>query len=206
MISYLSETAIRQAAEDLLAEHRMLDQMPVNVELLVEQRLEIEIVPIPGFQVQFGLEGMLSQDLTRISVDERVMENVAPRYRFTLAHELGHYVLHGDAIRTHLKNPGDEPLMLWETLNSTEYKRAEWQANTFASSILMPASHLQDVFSEIEARLATVDKTFEDLDDLSKMKALRSKVDLFGVSADALRIRLIRENLIESFENPEKAS
>lgn len=203
MIRFLTESSIIQSAELLLKEQKMLSTLPIDVEGLVERKLGIEIVPISGFQSLYGVDGMLSQDLTRISVDERVMVNVAPRYRFTLAHEVGHYYLHGDAIREHLDNPGDAELMLWEVLGDEDYKRAEFQANCFASALLMPTSHVQALFDQIQRALAQHGRNFDDLDDYAKVKVLRSNLDSFCVSADALRIRLIREGLVQPFDNPE---
>lgn len=204
VIKYLTETTVRQKAEALLEEHGHQHVLPVPVELLVERDLGIEIIPIPGFQDRFGIEGVLSQDLTRISVDEGVMLNVAPRYRFTLAHELGHLILHESEIREHLEGATDDHLMLWETLTETEYKRAEWQANEFARALLMPSEMVQRVFNEICDALHEQKLTFESLDDNSKMKVIRAKTSTFAVSADALRVTLIKEALIEDFENPER--
>ena len=53
------------------------------------------------------------------------------RDRFTVAHELGHYVLHSDQ--------GKRPLMAQRS-GST---RAEWEANWFAASLLMPSKEFK---------------------------------------------------------------
>jgi hypothetical protein len=205
MIPFLAESAVRQAAETLLNTHGMLGSVPVDVERLVELKLGLEIVPIPGLRERFGIDGMLSQDLARISVDERVMQNITPRYRFTLAHELGHYSLHSGPIRAHLEVPSDKPLMLWETLSDADYRRAEIQANKFASSLLMPSANIQNTFVLIEEMLSKRDTSFDKLGDYMKMNVLRSQTETFGVSVDALRIRLIGEGLIGNFDNPDKA-
>ncbi len=52
------------------------------------------------------------------------------RDRFTLAHELGHYLLH-DARSISLARLG-------ETKNVQAYRNPEWQADTFAAELLMP--------------------------------------------------------------------
>ena len=60
------------------------------------------------------------------------------RQRFTLAHELAHYVLHRDQITEVIDNPmfrADE-----HTMNSTE----EHRANQLAANILMPASKINE--------------------------------------------------------------
>ena len=51
------------------------------------------------------------------------------RDRFTLAHEVGHYLFHSDqAMLQRVESGMETPI----------YRSPEWQANTFASKILMP--------------------------------------------------------------------
>lgn len=53
------------------------------------------------------------------------------RDRFTLAHELGHYLLHNDVI-TKLARTNDEKHKV-----TPHYCKVEWQANTFAGELLV---------------------------------------------------------------------
>lgn len=76
------------------------------------------------------------------------------RDRFTLAHELGHLFLHrGIAFARAMDG------------STKIYQNSEWQANTFASALLIDEGHLRQCRS---------------LDDV---------VDRFGVSLDAARVR-----------------
>lgn len=63
------------------------------------------------------------------------------RDRFTLAHELGHLLLHS--------NPG-YARTLRESSSVKPYKSSEWQANTFAASLLMPIEFLQRTQNALE--------------------------------------------------------
>lgn len=51
------------------------------------------------------------------------------RHRFTIAHELGHYILHRNGVKM---------CRIAEKESIAAYLDPEWQANTFASAILMP--------------------------------------------------------------------
>ncbi len=51
------------------------------------------------------------------------------RHRFTIAHELGHYFLHKDGVKL---------CRIEENAKMVSYIDPEWQANTFASALLMP--------------------------------------------------------------------
>lgn len=201
-VPILSNPTIGERAAELLRDHGIEAELPVDIELLVE-RDNIDIVPLPSLRVR-GVDGFLSQDRKTIYVDADVQRNIATRYRFTLAHELGHSVLHGEIIDEHLSAVGDKPQMFWELLSEEEYSHAERQANVFAAAILMPAHHLEDRFRAVSELLAGSNKTFDELDPFAKMKVLRAMSSDFVVSPDALRIRLIREGLVSDFDNPEK--
>ncbi len=54
------------------------------------------IIPIPGLKAEVGVDAFLASDLGSISVDEDVMTHFEFRYRFSLAHELGHHWIHDD--------------------------------------------------------------------------------------------------------------
>jgi len=59
----------------------------------------IDIVPMPGLHALIETDGFITSDLREIFVDEFVYQSRLGRYRFTLAHELGHSVLHRDVFR-----------------------------------------------------------------------------------------------------------
>ena len=72
----------------------------------------------------------------KMEVDEDVCIaacNGDKRHRFTIAHELGHYFLHGDKIAFNRVPPG-------RIIKA--YEDPEWQANTFASYLLVSPSSI----------------------------------------------------------------
>lgn len=91
----LSEAEIQARAEALLEEHHPSRAAPIPVEAIVEFGLRLDLVPVPGLVEARGINGYLSSDRSPIFVDEHLFRNVETRYRFTLAHEVGHLVLHG---------------------------------------------------------------------------------------------------------------
>nr|WP_300187100.1 ImmA/IrrE family metallo-endopeptidase [uncultured Agathobaculum sp.] len=67
------------------------------------------------------------------------------RDRFTLAHELGHYFMHRDV---------DLALSRINDRHSVPaYCNSEWQANTFASALLMPDHIIKDMWPNQIARI-----------------------------------------------------
>jgi Zn-dependent peptidase ImmA (M78 family) len=68
------------------------------------------------------------------------------RERFTLAHELGHYLLgHGKYLVREKYDVDDES----DFIVNVEIKRLEWQANYFAASLLLPEKNFNKQFCQI---------------------------------------------------------
>ena len=91
--------------------------------------LEVEIVQDEELQDNYAEYHPLSNTLLiRESVYDGAC-NDNGRDRFTLAHEVGHYLFHSDqAMLQRVESGMETPI----------YRSPEWQANTFASKILMP--------------------------------------------------------------------
>ena len=73
------------------------------------------------------------------------------RQRFTVAHELGHYFLHRDH--------GDfvDKALFRKELQSD---RREYEANSFASRLLMPADDFKDVSAQFNSNVEQIAKQF----------------------------------------------
>jgi len=105
------------------------------------------------------------------------------RKRFTIAHELGHYLLHeGELVHFDAERPGFR-VNLRSDSSSGEMER---EANLFAAEILMPAR-----FLERDTRIQRMD-LFED-----KAGILKNVADDYGVSVQALTYRLANLGLID---------
>ena len=94
-----------QAVESLRREHESLrtGHLPVDVFSLVELDLKLDVIPFDDLAAKYKVEAALKVDGTGIYVDAEtyVLLEKGPvwklkRLRFSLAHEVGHYVLHRD--------------------------------------------------------------------------------------------------------------
>jgi len=95
------------------------------------------------------------------------------RQRFTIAHELGHYVLHKESKPIFVDK--SEKIMYRDVDSSTGEFRREREANAFAASLLMPKSFIQSL----------IKKAPKKTDDI--VTYLASK---FKVSEQAMNFRL----------------
>lgn len=77
------------------------------------------------------------------------------RDRFTVAHEIGHYVLH--YLWPKQKNPAFPDRVVAYRKGSD---RIEWEANWFAAALLMPSSEFETFFNESGGDISAVARRF----------------------------------------------
>ncbi len=111
----------------------------------------IDIVPVPELQKNFDVDAFISWDRTEIRVDGYIYDYRINRYRFSLAHEIGHVVLHPKI----WENTSLSAIGEWKTamvsIDPTEYGFLEYHANQFAGLVLVPPEILrQSVERELE--------------------------------------------------------
>ena len=136
----LGKDEIIQRVEELLDE--CWDGVfPVDVEAVCDY-LGVAIVPVVGLQIEFGVEAFIAADFETIYVDNAGFQEENNRYRFSVAHELGHLVLHRDYFSSRVES-FDE----WVSLVSGGCNYAEFQANYFAGSLLAPEEELAGVLN-----------------------------------------------------------
>jgi Zn-dependent peptidase ImmA (M78 family) len=153
-----------------LLEENGIKEAPVSVSQIAKAKgARIFVDALDG-----DLSGFLYRDKEQAVIG--VNTSHAPvRQTFTIAHELGHLLLH-DQEQLHVDR--EFRVRLRSDVSSQGIDEAEQEANFFAASILMPREF-------IERDLA--DKEFMDLLDDDFLRELARK---YGVSAQALAIRL----------------
>lgn len=121
---------------------------------------DIKVEYVPMDQTQSG-ELFCENGIWVIRINQKHNKK---RQRFTLAHELGHYILHKE------KNAGFKDAVFFrnEILDSMEYS-----ANEFASNLLMPESSV---------------KKYIDIEGIRNIGQL---AEVFGVSAAAMKYRIL---------------
>ena len=161
---------IRQEARNLLAELEV-QEPPVPVRKLARSR-GARVVSVPGNEAD--IDGFLYQKDNEVVIG--VNRDQAPvRQRFTIAHELGHLLLHKHNNQVHVDR--GFRVRLRSGLSSEGTDRDEMEANRFAAELLMPIEFLR----------TDLEKREFDLADDSEIKALAKH---YGVSTQALAIRL----------------
>jgi len=151
-VKYLPEPAIERHARDLLAafghEFGHVRRPPVPVDEILEGHLKLSL-DFDDLESRLEIPdvlGALWVDSREVFIDESLDPDEHPemegRFRFSVAHEIAHWVV----LRQYLKNAGtQEPMLDEQPAQPTVICRTrdrkepiEWQADYFASCLLMP--------------------------------------------------------------------
>lgn len=143
------------------------DEPPVPVEDIAN-RMGLEIVEFPFHE---KISGLLKKEEGIIGVNKG---QHPVRRRFTIAHELGHFLLGHDIEK------GVDDDIIDDTFDKPYPQERE--ANLFASALLMPSDWVKKHFKAQGSGLSKI-----DLDKLSRA---------FGVSKQAMTIRLLALKLL----------
>jgi hypothetical protein len=163
---------IRKHADAFLEQHHPSRSIPIPIEKIIEFQLGIDIVPVPG---------LLS------------------RYRFTLAHEVGHIVLH-QHIYSEAKFKNSQE---WKSfINSIPDKTHSWleyQAYAFGGLILVPVEHLNELTCKYVKLIDEEGISLRDNWDYAWDCIAYQIAKDFKVSASVIEKRLQKEEIKERY-------
>lgn len=196
---FLPYDEIRLRAEDFLGRYNREDKIPVPIDEIVEFTLNIEIIPRLGLKQTTGTDGFISNDLQSIYIDMRVFEEYYYRYRFTLAHEIGHMFLHNELYSPDLFVSIEEWENFIKDIAPKQYGWLEYHADCFAGLILVPSHHLKNSFKKAVAVLENAGFNMKDLPEITNRYIARYINDEFKVSDGVILRRLKYDGLIESY-------
>ncbi len=139
---------LKHSAQLFLEQHHPSGETPVPIKAIVELDMGLEIRPIRALRSRFGIDGYLSTDLRTIVVDESLVTRYVNRYRFTLAHEIGHLVLHSEQIHALAQTSPTEWKAAAQAIDPPSYSRMEFQAFEFAGCVLVPRQPLLELYQQ----------------------------------------------------------
>jgi len=149
-----------------------------------------------------------------VSLEPETFPEMEASYRFTLAHEGGHWVFHRDIVTDPNARLAHAPTSVptWGAARKAPVDRIEYQANRFAEALLMPDSWLRQYWRQVTGGDAPYDMT----DELAVLKennefgpewepavgVAKTLAPVFRVSAFAMQIRLKNIGLLVPSEKP----
>lgn len=161
---------IQRLVEQILVQNE-ISSLPIDVFLIANNK-GIDI--IPG---DLGdISGLLFRDGSRITIGVN-QNHSETRKRFTIAHEIGHLILHGDQ-PLHVDKVF--AVKLRSHVSSEAVDLEEIEANAFAAELLMPTEMVRQKILGLAEVL-----------DYEKDGAILKMAKEFNVSQQAMTIRLI---------------
>lgn len=175
-----AELEARRILQDARCELESLgehwDGYVIDVELIATLSFSLGIQRVPDIRVGAReYAAFLNGDARLIAVEEKHHEH---RQRFSIAHEIGHFVLH------YLPSPAEKSLFACSSadmeVNAGDprslHLRREWEANLFAGELLMPQQPVVAMYRVTGGSVLRMSRHFK-------------------VSAKAMEIRLQRLDL-----------
>jgi Zn-dependent peptidase ImmA (M78 family) len=169
----LNRSEVERKARDLIARTGLV--IPFDVEAAAES-LNLSVVQ-QDFESSVSAMLVVKDGHGVIGVNTNHHPN---RRRFSVAHEIGHYLLHRDSASVFVDAA---PVFFRDDTSSAGTAQQEVEANAFAAELLMPAATLRERLEQ---------QSVDPYDDAAVHRLARA----FGVSTQALTIKLVRLGLI----------
>ncbi len=142
-IPFLSNAQIKKKAERF--RHKFWDDsVPVDIERIIDIKMKLDIVPVKRLQKQCDTDALISSNWKLIYIDhDRFLDDrYQNRLRFSLAHEMGHFILHRGIYNSFKIKYLKDFRRLLKQISQEQYGYLEAQANKFANYLLVPKSML----------------------------------------------------------------
>lgn len=143
----LNYAQIKEIAEGFLKKYHPDLSVPVPIDDIAELKLGFGLVTIPLLKSSFDIDGFINSTFDQITIDDDIFNLYEERSRFTIAHELGHWVLHSSIYSRFKIQTPDNYLDFQNRITEEDQKWLEIQANIFAACFLVPTSKLKEEFS-----------------------------------------------------------
>jgi Zn-dependent peptidase ImmA (M78 family) len=174
MVKFEDLPEIKAARKIINAYQYTKDTLPVDIKrIMTDKNILVKYIELPD-DISGVLDTRGDQPIVLIqkSHDKK-------RKRFSLAHELGHYILKSSPRGVHL----DRHTYFRSNLSSAGTDLEEKKANRFAAELLMPSDILLEILLEDIPDLI-------DSDEENSLNALKRLAKLFDVSVAALTIKI----------------
>lgn len=216
-LSILCEVEIEERAATLLRQQRedYFDYVLPTQLLKLAQILTAKFKIVFDFNASLGFSetgerilGATNLKKWIIRVDQALQKD-QHKFNFTLAHELGHLALHRKITFCNneplIQEPINTIIEVYSEKNTpkNELEILEWQANVYATVLLMPEKIIQKKLVLIQKEIGIRNPGKILIDDqycnMSTYYNIISKLsDFFGTSSVAVEARLEKLNLIET--------
>jgi len=207
-ISYIGQEEIERKVSDVFnIENRNNSKYYMKTEELIDFAQN-------QLKINLDFESVLNDEIgycdfqnNKISITKDMGYN-SPRWRFTFAHELGHYILHYylyEKYNITMANDDESNFSFDELTNNSEKRRLEIQANIFASKLLVPDKAFNEKYFYLHKKLNL--RNFPTLyvdhqkDNIINYDAIIGNIaQEFNVSKEVIKYKLLKLGYLK-FDN-----
>lgn len=194
-VPYRSYEILRRVAADFLKEHHPVGSIPVPIEEIVEFRFRLDIIPIQGMLRGEDVHAFVSRDMTSISIDSYIQENSPTTYRFSLAHELAHLLIHREVIGQYEFDTLAEWKAVVTGIDENVFAELEWQAHELAGLMLVPAEALAAEFGKAATKIRAAGMSLEKAKEVGRFSVEDNLARGFVVPRPVITDRTNRDGL-----------
>ena len=198
-IPYIGNLVIKNKA-DLFRTKYWDEILPVDIEKIIDVNLEINIIPLPDLEKLCNTDALITSDWKSLYIDKDLFEDERRqnRLRFSLAHEIGHLVLHKNFYAILEINSFEDFYKFINSVSAEQYRYLEIQANKFAGHILVPRNLLNNELNK-ELKRAGQKINIDNLDKLLLKSYIANPLanKVFGISQESKEIILNKFNFFK---------
>lgn len=187
---------IRAEADAFREKYWAEKSVPVDVMGIVEFDLQMEIRPVAGMREELDVDAVLLGDMQTLVVDlgHYMDDRMQNRLRYSVAHEIGHKVLHADIYRAAGVASAEEWLHWFQSIPDDQYSWLEQHAHEFAGRLLVPPERLMsELAGAVERARQTGFVSWDSSGDAAREYIASSICRVFGVSSQVIEKRIDRE-------------
>ncbi len=172
-------------------------EIPVDVLAIAEFDLNLEIRTITGLKEEADVDALLLANCKTIIVDQKqyLDDRHFNRLRFSIAHEIGHYVLHQKTFHAVPLETPEEWISFIQLMPDQEYGFLEFHANEFAGRLLVPFDVLKEAFEKVLAEVEQNGMLRNKLSYAHLSYLCVPLAKMFAVSEELIERRLVRERI-----------
>jgi Zn-dependent peptidase ImmA (M78 family) len=191
----LTREKIKQSAMEYLARAHPTGSIPIPIEDIIDVYEKIDIVPMESLRID-GHEAFTARDRKTVYVDRGVYRHKNPnRYRFTLAHEFSHILLHRYVFDAAEYDDIAGFKQFRSSIGEYALKIIEKQAYEHAGYLLVPSADLSNAYSRVAEELAQGGYDIQTVPPQVIKSIAKVIGGRFGVSSEVIHRCAVRDGL-----------
>lgn len=194
-VPHLTHNQISNVAVGYLAQNHPSGMIPVPIEEIIDIKEKIDIIAVENLS-DHGIHGYTARDRKTIYVDKDVYQSKNQyRYRFTLAHELSHILIHGDVFKAANYTDVRGFVDFWNSINRSTEQRIEQQGYMLAGYLLVPSIPFHAKYNEFAQEMLDNGMDIAEATPQALKIVAKHIGKQFGVSFAVIHRRAVYESL-----------